>query len=110
MRRLLLAAVLVLVAFAGSAGAGDYSPPPGDCCAQWVTSDELLCDCASSTGWTLVPLDGRPPVTLSLPGMTIGSPVLGAGFDSPVLAAGSVPLLAAAVTGRWKRDACCLRT
>ena len=35
MRKAALAALLVLVALPGSVGAGNYSPPPGDCCPEW---------------------------------------------------------------------------
>jgi Ca2+-binding RTX toxin-like protein len=35
MRQALLLAMLVTLLLAGSSPAGDYSPPPGDCCPQW---------------------------------------------------------------------------
>jgi len=40
--KILVAVAILAAALAGSVSAGDYSPPPGDCCPQWSPNGTQL--------------------------------------------------------------------
>src|SRR4051794_16323077 len=85
MRTLLLGAITAAVLLAGTAAAGNYTPPPGDYAASWVTNTLLLIG-----GPNLVDLTTGEERPFTVPGVKVAG---------PVIAASVVPLIAFVANG-----------
>src|SRR5690348_3344102 len=74
LRGILLAGLAVLAATAGSGHAGNYSPPPGDCCPQWSPNGtQIVFDTYRGNRPVVgaVPVSGGPEQFI--PGIPVGT-------------------------------------
>jgi Ca2+-binding RTX toxin-like protein len=81
-RRFLVSVVVATAALGGSAGAGNYSPPPGDGGAQWLSNEVI----AFGRG-------GGAVITVNVDG-TSQEHLVASGASWPVVASSTEPLLA----------------
>ncbi len=54
MRRAALVGLVAMAVLAGSVEAGNYTPPPGDCCPQWSPHGTQIVFTTNRKGGTIV--------------------------------------------------------